>query len=73
MGSPAAHTLRVLEGDQVEVALVDGKKLTGFVLVSAGRLWTRSIWLVRDDADLFVDMADIAWVHRTAPRYEEAA
>jgi hypothetical protein len=51
--------LRAAEGQPVTVALSDGTVLADCVIVSVGRLWARSVWLVKGDTDLFTDPEDI--------------
>jgi len=44
----------------VTVELTDGTRLVDCVVVSAGRLWARSVWLVKGDTDLFSTPEEIA-------------
>lgn len=52
--------LRGIEGRQVTVMLTDGTRFDDCHLVSVGRLWARSVWLAKGDADLFVSPDEIA-------------
>jgi hypothetical protein len=52
--------LRAAEGQRVTVELTDGTRLDDGVVVSAGRLWARSVWLVTGDTDLFSTLEEIA-------------
>ena len=52
--------LRAGEGRQVNLSLTDGTHLDGCCLVSAGRLWARTVWLVNGETDLFVRLDEIA-------------
>jgi hypothetical protein len=52
--------LRAAEGQRVTVALTDGSLLDDCVVVSAGRLWARSVWLVKGDTDVFSTPEEIA-------------
>ena len=40
--------------------LTDGTRFDDCHLVSVGRLWARSVWLAKGDADLFVSPDEIA-------------
>jgi hypothetical protein len=52
--------LRATEGQRVTVELTDCTRLVDCVVVSVGRLWARSIWLVKGDTDLFSTPEEIA-------------
>jgi len=52
--------LRAVEGQQVDVTLSDGTRLADCRLVSAGRLWARTVWLLNGETDLFVSRHEIA-------------
>jgi hypothetical protein len=52
--------LRAAEGHRVTVELTDGTLLDDCVVVSAGRLWARSVWLVKGDTDVFSTPEEIA-------------
>ena len=54
----------------MDVSLVDGSHLEGCSLVSAGRLWARSLWLVDGETDLFISLDDIVDV---TPAVEQEA
>jgi hypothetical protein len=51
--------LRALEGERVDLTLRDGTRLEDCDLVSAGRLWAKSIWVVRDEIDHFIHIRDL--------------
>lgn len=65
------RSMRGVEGRQVDVSLVDGTRLEGCSLVSVGRLWARTVWLVSGETDLFVSIEDIADV--SVLRQQQAA
>lgn len=52
--------LRDAEGQQVTVVLKDGTRFEGCCLVSVGRLWARSLWLINDETDLIICRDEIA-------------
>jgi hypothetical protein len=52
--------LRTLEGRQVNLVLVDGTWLEACNLVSVGRLWARSVWLLKNDTDVIINPDQIA-------------
>jgi hypothetical protein len=52
--------LRAAEGQRVTVVLTDGTQLDDCVVVSVGRLWARSVWLVKEDTDVFSTPEEIA-------------
>jgi hypothetical protein len=52
--------LRAAQGQRVTVELTDGTSLNDCVVVSVGRLWARSVWLVKGDTDLFRTPEEIA-------------
>ena len=52
--------MRAIEGQQVDVTLTDGTRLDGCCLVSVGRLWARTVWLLNGETDLFVPLEEIA-------------
>ena len=51
--------LGALEGDRVDLILRDGTRLDDCLLVSRGRLWAKSIWVVSDEIDHFIHRRDI--------------
>ena len=51
--------LRQLEGRRVNLSLVNGSRLEGVEVVSAGRGGLSSLWLESDGADLIIDVAEI--------------
>jgi hypothetical protein len=51
--------LRALEGERVDLTLRDGSQLEDCDLISIGRLWAKSIWVLREDADLVISVVDI--------------
>jgi hypothetical protein len=66
--------LRRHEGELVDVLLVDGSRIEGSLLVSAGRRGMRTVWVVAGDDDLFVPAVDLAGVEvHTAPGPSVAA
>jgi hypothetical protein len=65
-------TLRILEGQQVSVALRDGARIDDCQLVSAGRATTSTLWLFSNGADVFVDLGDVVEVWE-APLTGQAA
>lgn len=52
--------LRVLEDHQVDVTLTDGTHLANCRLVSAGRLWAKSVWLASGDTDLIFPTDEVS-------------
>ena len=70
MTTATGSTLRELEGRRVSLALTDGSRLDGAMLVSAGRGHTRTLWVHSAGSDIFVARRDVvaAWeahpVHR---------
>jgi hypothetical protein len=52
--------LRSVEGQQVMLSLRDGTVLEDCTLVSVGRLWARTVWLLSGDDDLFIRPYEIA-------------
>ena len=44
----------------MNLRLADGTRLDGCSLVSVGRLWARTVWLLNGDTDLFVHLEEIA-------------
>jgi hypothetical protein len=46
----------------VDLILRDGSQLDDCQLVSTGRLWAKSIWVLWDDVDLFIRLGDVASV-----------
>jgi hypothetical protein len=52
--------LRAAEGKAVTVVLTDGTRVADCVIVSVGRLWARSVWLVKEDIDVFTSPEEIA-------------
>jgi hypothetical protein len=54
--------LKAAEGQRATVALKDGTLLTDCLVVSVGRLWARSVWLVEADIDLFTRPDQIAGI-----------
>jgi hypothetical protein len=58
--------LRALEGDRVDLILRDGTRLNDRLLVSRGRLWAKSIWVVSDEIDHFLHLRDILSVAASA-------
>ena len=58
--------LRALEGDRVDLVLRDGTPLNDCLLVSRGRLWAKSIWVVSDEIDHFIHLRDILSVAASA-------
>jgi hypothetical protein len=62
--------LKALEGDRIDVTLRDGSRLEDCQLVSTGRLWNKSIWVLQEDVDLFIRIGDIALVRAASSRSE---
>ncbi|HUE59461.1 MAG TPA: hypothetical protein VMO88_07745 [Acidimicrobiales bacterium] len=52
--------MKAVEGQQVDVTLSDGTRLADCSLVSVGRLWARTVWLLNGETDLFVSPSEIA-------------
>lgn len=52
--------LRAAEGKAVTVVLTDGTRVADCVVVSVGRLWAHSVWLVKEDTDVFTSPEQIA-------------
>lgn len=63
--------LRNLQGARVSVALEGGTRVDDCYLVSAGG--RSKLWLVVDDEDLFVDLAQIVDIWEYAPDSGRAA
>jgi hypothetical protein len=59
--------LRALEGDRIDLILRDGTRLNDCLLVSRGRLWAKTIWVVSDEIDHFIHLRDILSVEASAP------
>jgi hypothetical protein len=62
--------LRLIEGQQVNVALRDGRRIDDCNLVSAGRSRANSLWLFVNGQDVFVahdDVIDIWSEHGDRP------
>ena len=51
--------LKLLEGQQVSVALRNGVRIDDCQLVSAGRATTTTLWLFSNGADVFVPLGDV--------------
>jgi hypothetical protein len=51
---------KAVEGRRVTVERTDGTSLVNCVVISVGRLWTRTVWLVMGDTDLFRTPEEIA-------------
>jgi hypothetical protein len=58
MGSPALA--KSVEGHQVNLTLVDGTRLDGVTLVSAGRGSVQTLWVEVDGVDLIVGKHEVA-------------
>ena len=63
--------LKAIEGQPVDVMLTNGTRLTGWTLVSVGRLWARTVWLVDGETDVFVRPGEILDIR--VPEHLEAA
>ena len=63
--------LKAIEGQQVDVMLTNGTRLTGWTLVSVGRLWARTVWLVDGETDVFFSLDEISEI--CVPERLEAA
>jgi hypothetical protein len=50
----------------VSIALVDGTLLSECVLVSAGRGRVQTLWILTENADVFIRRADVAEIWLTA-------
>jgi len=55
--------LRALEGREISLSLVDGTRLDGVTLISAGRGGTTSVWVFVSGMDVFVPRTRVidAW------------
>ena len=55
--------LRDLEGREISISLLDGSRLDGVTLVSAGRGGTTSVWVFDGGMDVFVPRTHVidAW------------
>lgn len=62
-----------LEGRQVDLTLRDGTRVEGPLLVSVGRLWAHSVWIVVDDADVFISHDDVVEIRESSRIRREAA
>lgn len=51
--------LKLLEGQQVSVALRNGSRIDDCQLVSAGRAATTTLWLFSNGTDVFVSLGDV--------------
>ena len=71
LGVISLSYLKAIEGQQVDVMLTDGTRLTGWTLVSVGRLWARTVWLVDGETDVFVGPDEISDI-RVPERLEAA-
>jgi hypothetical protein len=56
MSHQQRRMLRSLEGRPVSLALADGSRIDGAVLVSGG---TRTAWIFSNGADRFVPLAEV--------------
>lgn len=63
--------MRAVEGRQVNLRLVDGTRLQGCSVVSVGRLWARTVWLLSGETDLFVKVDEVDAL--SVPERREAA
>ena len=61
------HTLTMLEGRQVSVALQDGTRIDDSSLVSSGRRRVRTLWLFANGEDVFVPLDEVVDVWETRP------
>ena len=61
--------LRALEGHRIDLILRDGTRLSDCLLVSRGRLWAKSIWVVSGEIDHFIHLREILSIEAssTAP------
>jgi hypothetical protein len=59
--------LRNLEGREVSLALIDGSRLDGVTLVSAGRGGTTSVWVFDGGMDVFVPRTRVIDAWESAP------
>jgi hypothetical protein len=73
MTSPM-QALRVFEGQQICVALVDGTRIDDCTLVSAGRGRAATMWVFAAGGDTFLRHDDVldVWPYRRAGRQEAA-
>jgi hypothetical protein len=65
--STDVRRLRDLEGREVSLALVDGSRLDGVTLVSAGRGGTTSVWVYAGGMDVFVPRTRVIDAWEAAP------
>jgi hypothetical protein len=66
MANDRKHHLRLIEGQQVNVALRDGTRLDDCNLVSSGRSRVDSIWLFVNGEDVFVPHDDVVDLWETS-------
>jgi hypothetical protein len=59
--------IRALEGTNVSVALVDGSRIEACELVSSGRGRTATLWLLTEQGDAFVPLADVDHLWAVTP------
>jgi hypothetical protein len=73
-GGAISVALRELEGREVNLALADGSRLDGVILISAGRGRTPTVWLFTGGMDVFLPRLAIidAW-EGLPPRSRAAA
>jgi hypothetical protein len=70
---PPSRELRMFEGRQVCVALLDGSRIDDCSLVSIGRARPHRIRVFANGIDVFIRAADIAAVWEAPPRQPSAA
>jgi hypothetical protein len=62
-----SRRLRDLEGREISLSLVDGSRLDGVTLISAGRGGTTSVWVFASGMDVFVPRTRVIDAWETAP------
>jgi hypothetical protein len=67
MNRDRVRELRALEGHHVSLALRDGSHIDDCQLISSGRNWARTLWVLARGSDTFVCLDDIVDLWETNP------